>query len=318
MAPNTSIGAASPINGSGADIDETLRAKIENILLADIKGLADRRGEPALEWAQQAITEAKAANATEALELGVIDFVAEDLDDLLAQMDGFTIQLHGETVILATANAQVQFLEATTIEELLNVIANPSIALLLISIGSLAIFYEIVNPGGYMSGIVGVILLLVGFYAIGQLPVNYAGLALIILALGLFIAELFTPTYGALSAGGIAAFVLGGLILFNTNELSYQLPLSSLIGIPLFMALVLGFGLRKVMQSRHLQAVTGAEGLIGAKGIVKVALDPQGTILVWGERWNAISVDGNPIAVGESVKVIERDGFLLKVSRLTR
>jgi membrane-bound serine protease (ClpP class) len=316
MAPNTSIGAASPINGTGGDIDETLRAKIENILVADIKGLADRRGEPALEWVQQAITEAKAANATEALELGVIDFVAEDLDDLLAQMDGFTIQLHGETVTFATAEAPVQFLEATAIEELLSVIANPSIALLLISIGSLAIFYEIVNPGGYMSGIVGVILLLVGFYGIGQLPVNYAGLALIILAFGLFIAELFTPTYGALSAGGIAAFVLGGLILFNTNELSYQLPLSSLIGIPLFMALIFGFGLRKVMQAHDLQAITGAEGLIGARGTVKVALDPQGTILIWGERWHAVSTDGDPIAVGEPVKVIERDGFLLKVSRM--
>jgi membrane-bound serine protease (ClpP class) len=209
-------------------------------------------------------------------------------------------------------------LEATTIEDLLSVIANPSIALMLISIGGLALTYEIINPGGYMSGIVGVILLLIGFYGIGQLPVNYAGLALIILALALFIAEIFTPTFGALTTGGVVAFIFGGLLLFNTSELNYQLPLPSLVGIPLVMALIVGFGVRKVVQSRHLPAVTGAEGLIGATGTVKVALEPKGTVLVWGERWSAVSEDDQPIAVDERVKVVDRDHFLLTVRRLDR
>jgi membrane-bound serine protease (ClpP class) len=316
MAPNTSIGAASPINADGSDINETLRSKEQNILVADIKGLVERRGEKAIKWAEEAITKAKAANSKEALEIGIIDFVASDLDDLLEQMDGFAVELQGETVTLDTADAQVSFLEATTIERFLSVLASPTIALMLISFGSLAIVYEIINPGGYMSGIVGAILLLIGFYGVGQLPVNYAGLTLIILGIGLFIAELFTPTFGALTAGGVISFIVGGLILFNTNEFAYQLPLTSVIGMPVFMALVFAFGFRKVMQSRQLQAVTGAEGLIGSKGTVKVALDPHGTVLVWGERWQATSEGGETIPVGERVQVTAREGFRLKVKKV--
>lgn len=317
MAPSTSIGAASPIDGSGADIDETLRAKIENILVADIKGLADRRGEKALEWAQEAITEAKAANAQEALELGVIDFVAKDLDDLLAQLDGFKVELQGKEVTLATADAKVNFLETTTIEDLLNIIANPTIALLLISIGGLAIMYEIIHPGGYMSGVIGVICLLIGLYAVGQLPVNYAGLALILLAFVLFGAELFAPTHGALTAGGVVAFIVGALILFNTNEFSYQLPWPSIFGIPITLALIFGFGIRKAMQARRAKPVTGQEGLIGAIGTVKVALEPEGSVFVWGERWHATSTSGQPIPVGERVKVTAIEGLHLKVEKVS-
>jgi membrane-bound serine protease (ClpP class) len=317
MAPSTSIGAASPIDGSGADIDETLGAKIENILVADIKGLADRRGEKALKWAQEAITEAKAANAQEALELGVIDFVAKDLDDLLAQLDGFKVELQGEEVTLATADAQVNFLETTTIEDLLSIIANPSIALLLISIGGLAIMYEIIHPGGYMSGVIGVICLLIGLYAVGQLPVNYAGLALILLAFALFGAELFAPTHGALTVGGVVAFIVGALILFNTNEFSYQLPWSSIIGIPITLALIFGFGIRKAMQARRAKPVTGQEGLLGAIGTVKVALEPEGSVFVWGERWQATSTSGQPISAGERVKVTAIEGLHLKVEKVS-
>jgi membrane-bound serine protease (ClpP class) len=317
MAPSTSIGAASPIDGSGADIDETLRAKLENILVADIKGLADRRGEKALEWAQEAITEAKAASANEALELGVIDFVAKDLDDLLAQLDGFKVEVSGEEVTLQTAEAEVSFLQATAIEELLSIIANPSIALLLISIGGLAIFYEIIHPGGYMSGVVGVICLLIGLYAVGQLPVNYAGLALILLAFVLFGAELFAPTHGALTAGGVVAFIVGALILFNTNEFAYQLPWPSIVGIPVTLALIFGFGIRKALQARRAKPTTGQEGLLGAIGTVKVALEPEGSVFVWGERWRATSVDGQSIPAGARVKVAAIDGFQLKVEKVS-
>ena len=316
MAPNTSIGAASPVDGSGGEVDETLRSKIENILVADIKSLADRRGEEAIEWAQEAITEAKAANAKEALELGVIDFVAEDLDDLLNQLDGFTVKIGSREVTLKTGDARLTFFEPTTLEELLSVITNPSIALLLISIGSLAIVYEIINPGGYISGIVGVILLLVGLYAVGQLPVNYAGLALILFAIGLFAAEIFTPTFGALTLTGIAAFIFGALILFNTSEFAYQIPWPSIIGIALSMAAIMGFGMRKVIQAMKKQPTTGAEGMIGAVGTVKIALEPQGSVFVWGERWHATSDNGEKIDAGEKVQVTQMDGFELKVKRV--
>jgi membrane-bound serine protease (ClpP class) len=315
MSPNTSIGAASPIDGSGQDIDETLRAKIENILTADIRSLADRRGEEAIEWAEEAITEAKAANAREALEIGVIDFVADDLDDLLQQMDGFVVDVNGQEVTLNTADASTRTIESTVLEGLLGVLTNPSIALLLISMGSLAIVYEIINPGGYIGGVVGVILLLVGFFAVGQLPVNYAGLALIILAIVLFVAELFTPTFGALTATGAIAFVLGALILFNTSEFAYQLPLPSIIGIPIFVAVIVAFGFRKVLEVRNRQPATGAEGIIGSVGVVKTPLEPEGTIFVWGERWYAASEDGQEIPVGSKVTVTKLEGFHLTVRK---
>jgi len=318
MAPNTSIGAASPVDAGGSEVDETLRAKIENILVADIKSLADRRGEEAIEWAAQSITEAKAANADEALNLGVIDFIADDLDDLLRQLDGFVVNLNGREITLSTGDARLSFVEATTIEEILNIIANPTIALMLISIGGLAIVYEIINPGGYVSGIVGAILLLVGLYAVGQLPVNYAGLALILLAFALFVAELFTPTFGALTATGMVSFVVGALILFNTSEFAYEIPLPSIIGIPVTMALIVAFGLRKVVQSMHRQPVTGQEGMIGAIGTVKETLSPRGSIFVWGERWQAVSHDGQEILAGTRVEIVALEGFVLTVKREER
>ncbi len=317
MAPNTSIGAASPIDAGGQEIDETLQAKIENILVAEIKSLADRRGDQALEWAQQAITEAKAANANEALELGVIDFVAKDLDELLTQLDGFTVEVRGVERTLATAGADIDFIRTTALEDLLSVIASPTIALLLISIGGLAIVYEIINPGGYFSGIIGAMLLLIGLYGVGQLPVNYAGLALIVLAFGLFVAELFTHSFGAFTATGIVAFIAGALILFNTPEFAYDIPLPSIIGIPVALAAIIGLGVRKVIQARRAQPTTGQEGLIGAIGVVRMTLEPQGSVLVWGERWRAISEDGQPIPAGEEVEVTAVQGFRLKVRKAT-
>ena len=316
MAPRTSIGAASPIDGSGADIDETLRAKIQNILVADIKGLADRRGEKALAWAEQAITEAKAASADEALDLGVIDFIAPDLDDLLKQMDGFKIEVSGKEVTLATADAQVNSLEATMVEELLSILTNPTIALFLISIGGLAIIYELANPTGYMSGVIGVICMVIGLYALGQLPVNYAGLALVLLALALFGAEFFVHSHGALTAGGMVSFIIGALILFNTDEFTYQLPWPSIIGIPAAIAGVLAFAVRKAWQARQVRPVTGQEGLIGALGTVRVALEPEGSVFVWGERWQATSASGQSIPAGERVKVMAIEGLHLKVEKI--
>ncbi|MCB0197395.1 MAG: nodulation protein NfeD [Anaerolineae bacterium] len=316
MAPNTTIGAASPVGGSGEDIDDTLRSKIENVLLADMKGLTDRRGDEAVEWVQDAITEARAATAQEALEIGIIDFIAADVEDLIDQLDGFTVEVVGDDVTLTTGDASVSFFEQTSLERLLGIITNPSIALLLISMGSLAIIYEIINPGGYMSAIIGVILLMVGFYAIGQLPVNYAGLGLILLGIVLFVAELFTPTFGALTAGGVAAFIFGALILFNTSEFAYDVPLPSIIGIPLAMAAIVALGFRKVMQSMKLQPTTGQEAMIGATGTVKIPLDPKGSVLVWGERWEAVSQDGQSIDSGEQIEVTEMKGFRLKVKKV--
>jgi membrane-bound serine protease (ClpP class) len=168
-----------------------------------------------------------------------------------------------------------------------------------------------------MSGIIGAILLLVGLYGVGQLPVNYAGLVLILLAFALFISELFVHSLGALTAAGVVAFIVGGLILFNTGEFPYQMPLPSIIGIPLALAAIFGLGIRKVVQARRSQPATGKEALLGAIGTVKVALEPGGSVFVWGERWRATSDDGEPIPAGARVEVTGVDGFELKVRKVT-
>jgi membrane-bound serine protease (ClpP class) len=146
--------------------------------------------------------------------------------------------------------------------------------------------------------------------------VNYAGLALILLAFILFAAELFTPTFGALTAGGVASFILGALILFNTSEFAYEIPLPSIIGIPLSLAVIIGLGFRKIIKTMRKKPVTGQEGMIGTIGVVKIALEPQGSVFVWGERWQAVSEDGQSIPAGERVEVTAMDGFRLKVKKV--
>jgi membrane-bound serine protease (ClpP class) len=231
-------------------------------------------------------------------------------------MDGFKVEVAGEEVTLATADANINFLQTTAIEELLGILTNPTIALFLISIGGLAIVYEIANPGGYMSGVIGVICLVIGLYALGQLPVNYAGLALILLALALFGAEFFVHSHGALTTGGVVAFIIGALILFNTDEFTYQLPWPSIVGIPAAIALILAFAVRKAWQARRAKPVTGQEGLLGSIGTVKVALEPQGSVFIWGERWQATSANGQSIPAGERVRVTAIDGLHLKVEKV--
>ncbi len=313
MAPSTTIGAASPVTGTGEDVSETMRQKLDNILTAEIRNLSERRGRRAMRWAESTITEAEAATAEEALEIGVIDFISPDVETLLTDVDGFTVLVNGDERTLNTAQASISSIELTSIEEILGLISLPSIALFLISIGSLAITYEIINPGGYVVGVMGLICLLLGWYGIGQLPINYAGLALLLLAFILFGAELFTPTYGALTALGVASFIAGGLILFDTPEFSYQIPLPSLIGMPLFIAAVFSFGIAKITQSNYAPSETGREGMVGAVGVTRTALEPRGTVFIYGELWQASTHDGQPIPADTSVEVIEMEGIRLKV-----
>ena len=316
MAPQTSIGAASPVDGQGSDIDDTLRSKVENILIADIKNLAERRGERALNWAKEAITNAEAASANEALEIGVIDLIAQDMDDLLTQFDGFEVIVNGQSKRLNTADAPIIIFEMTAVEQILATFLQPEIAFLLLSIGSLAIFYELANPGGFVSGIIGVICLLLGLYALGQLPINYAGLGLIILAFILFATELFTPTHGALTLAGVISLTLGGLLLFDTAEFDYRVAILPIVGTSLTLGAIFFFIISKAVLSMRIQPSSGAESLIGATGVAKTALSPGGTVFVDGARWQATLLDGEAnLTEGESVEVVEREGFKLKVRK---
>lgn len=312
MAPGTTIGAASPVGTQGEDLGETMETKIKEDLKAQARALADRRGEDASAWAESAVEEAKAATAAEALELGVIDFVADDLDDLLAQMDGFEVEVNGQAVTLQTADAEVRDQPMTFIEQLLHIITNPTVAFILLTVGINAILYELSSPGGYVAGVVGAICLLLAFYSLGVLPVNYTGLILIGLAFVLFAVDLIATTHGVLTVGGVVALVAGALLLFNSPL--YQVSISAVVTVAVVTGLFFAFAIAKVMQARRKPAVTGREGLIGATAVVRTRLDPEGKVFIRGELWDAVAADG-PIEFGDEVEVVGAEGFCLHVKK---
>jgi membrane-bound serine protease (ClpP class) len=315
MAPGTTIGAASPVGSQGEDLGETLETKVKEDLKAQSRALAQRRGEDAVAWAESAVEEAKAATAREALELGVIDFVAIDLDDLLAQMDGFEVTVNQRDVVLETAGAAIREQPMTVVEQFLHIITNPTIAFILLTLGINALLFELSSPGGYVAGIVGTICLLMAFYALGVLPVNYTGLILIALAFVLFVVDIKAPTHGALTVGGIVALVAGALILFNSPL--YRISLGAIVAVAAVTGLFFAFAIGKAVQAQRRQAVTGREGLVGQLAETRTSLDREGTVFLKGELWDAVAID-EPIARGECVEVVAVDGFRLQVKGVAK
>jgi membrane-bound serine protease (ClpP class) len=315
MAPQTTIGAASVVSGSGGEVDETSMQKITNDLVAAIRSQTERRGEEAADWAERAITEAIAANASEALEIGLIDFVARDLDNLLEQADGTVIELaSGEQITLQVVDAPVRHIEMTPLESLLHVITDPNIALLLLSIGGLAIFYEIVQPGGYIGGIFGIIATLLGFYSLGALDANWTGLALVVFAFILFFIELSTSSFGLFVSGGLASFIIGTIILFQSSYMPVNLY--AVGGTALLVAAFFFVAIAAVLRTRKRPTETGQEGLIGKIGEVRRPIGPEqeGMLFVNGELWSAYSPV--PLARGEHARVMAVRGLLLEVAPL--
>ncbi|MDD3826863.1 MAG: nodulation protein NfeD [Anaerolineae bacterium] len=312
MAPGTTIGAASPVGSQGEDLGETMEAKVKEDLKAQARGLAARRGDEAVAWAESAIEEARAATAEEALELGVIDLVAGNLDELLAGLDGLEVVVNDRRVVLETAGAEVRELPMTFPEQFLHIITNPTVAFILLTVGLNALLFELSAPGGYVAGIVGAICLVLAFYALGVLPVNYAGLIFIILAFGLFVADVKAATGGVLTVGGVVSLVAGALLLFNSPL--YRVSISAIVGVALVTGLFFAFAMTKVMQIRRRPSVTGTEGLIGQLGEARTALEPEGTVFVRGELWQAESLEG-PIEKGERVEIAGVHGFRLQVRR---
>lgn len=315
MAPGTSIGAASPVGSAGEDIGETLAAKATNLLSADIENLAARRGEAAVEWAIGAVTEARAATAAQALQLGVIDFIAENVTVLLQRADGMEIPLQdGTTVTLRTANATVVEEPMGTLQSFLNFITNPTIATLLITVGTAGLLAEVWNPGTWVPGVIGGICLLLGLYALGQLDANFAGLALMGLGLGLFIAEAFTPSFGALLAAGLISFGLGSLLLFN--DTGYSVPWAVIVPTAAALGAFAFFISAKGLAAQRAPSPVGAESLIGMTGYAKQELVSglPGSVFVNGEWWTA-TLDSGRVQAGENVRVIDRRGITLIVTR---
>lgn len=310
MAPGSSIGAASPVGSEGQDLDETLKAKATNILVADIKNLAERRGEKAVEWAGRAVSEAAAATAQEALSLGVIDAVAVDLDDLLRQLDGKTVNVAGEPVTLDLAGAATDPVALSPLESLLNQLVNPAFAAILLTIGINAILFELSSPGGFALGIVGAVCVLIAFYALGTINANWTGLAFVILAVVLFILDLKAPTHGALTVGGIASFVFGLYLLYNTSDV--PVPWGPIVGSALATAAFFAFAVAKVVTMRRRPAYAGMTTMVGQVGVVRRPLEPEGMVMVNGELWQAESESG-ALPSGAAVIVTRQDGFRLWV-----
>jgi membrane-bound serine protease (ClpP class) len=316
MAPNTAIGAAHPVSmdssGGVTNIPSDEAVKVLNDAAAYIRTIAQSHGRN-MDWAEQAVRQSVSATETEALKMNVVDIIAPDLKSLISQLDGRSVAvLGGANVTLKTANAGVQYNPMTSIEKFLYAISDPNIAYLLLSVATLGIMAELSNPGLIFPGVIGAICLLIAFFSLGMLPVNYTGILLIVLAFGLFIGEVFTGM-GVLAAGGIASLVLGSSILFKGGPLFAVSPW--LIGI--VTAVIAGFFIfivARVVIARRSPATTGWEELIGKSAVVKVALAPEGMVLFRGERWKAISETGT-IKPGEEVKIDRVENLTLHVSR---
>jgi membrane-bound serine protease (ClpP class) len=303
MAPGTTIGAATPVDLGGGEITD----KIINDAASFAVSIAERRGRDA-RFAEDAVREGRSVTGEEALEIGVIDLVAEDRGDLLGKLDGRAVALDGQSVILRTGGAVVELYELSLRQRALAFLADPNLAFLFISIGTLAVIYELANPGIGLGGAVGAILLILGFFALSVLPVNVAGLALLLLAAGLFVAELFVPGVGVLAAGGTLALILAGLFLFEGVGVSPAMlwPTAIVVGAG---SVVAG---RLALRARRRPVEVGTETLVGRRVELAKAAGRTGRVMLDGAWWSVRSREPN-LSEGQAVRVVAVEGLELVV-----
>lgn len=314
MAPGTNIGAAHPVAiGIGGKMDETMAKKVENDAIAYARGIAKKRVRNA-DWAEEAVKESVSITAEEALKLNVIDVIASDVENLLKKIDGKTILLSSGDVILKTKGAVINKMEMGLREKILVTLSNPNIAYLLLMIGLAGLYFEFANPGAILPGVVGGISLILAFFAMQTLPVNYAGFALIIFGIILFIAEIKIVSHGMLSVAGVISLVLGSVMLFDSSAPALRVSLSvmipTIIIVSLFFIAVVSLAVKAQMK----KPFTGVDGMIGRKGKTITPVYTDGKVLVKGERWNASSRE--LIEEGTDVKVIGVDGLKIKVEKI--
>jgi len=321
MAPETVIGAASPVDGSGEDIEETLYKKLTEDLRATMRNLTERRGEEAVILAEAMIYEARAVTAYEALDKALIDAVASDVDDLIKQLDGLTVEVKGRPVSLAIANADQQKLSMSLIEQTLHALSNPLLIGLLMTIGVQAILIEIGSPGGWAAGFIGLLCLGLGLYGLGTLPANWLGLGLVAVAFVLFFLEVKTPATGILAVAGTITLLAGLLILFNSpgSPKFARISIAGASGIAIFTASFFLFLVAKAFRAQQQAPSTGVEGMVDMIGTTRtdmVAAAPTselygGTVLVNGEIWRALSE--SEIEEGQRVVVKSVNGMTIHV-----
>ncbi len=310
MAPGTNIGAAHPVAMGGAKMDEVMKKKVENDATAYIRSIAERRGRN-VEWAEDAVRKSISASATQAKELGLIDLMAQDLDDLLGQLDGWKVQMGARVVTLNTKGAPRQAFPMSWRLKALQVISNPNIAYVLMTIGTIGLIAELYNPGAILPGVVGGISLILAFYSLQSLPVNYAGILLFLLGIVMLILEVTVPSFGLLTIGGVTSMILGSLMLMNQDFPYYQISWSVIFPM---VGLALGFSffvIRYGVKALRRRTTTGIEGMIGKVGLAKTNLSPKGKIFVHGELWDAVS--SAPVLAGQEVEVTHIEGLTLHV-----
>jgi membrane-bound serine protease (ClpP class) len=310
MAPGTNIGAAHPVGAGGREIDKTMSEKVVHDMASYGRSIAQETGRNA-DWVERAIRESVSITAEEAMERNVVDLVATDVDDLLAQIDGREITLKSAKIVLNTQNLEKRYLEPGVRDRILRTISDPNIAYILMMIGLAGLYFELSHPGAIFPGVIGAISLILAFYSFQTLPVNYAGLLLIALAIILFIAEIMVSSYGVLSLGGLISLTLGSVMLFEDVGVSLKLMAPTIVLIGAFFVVVSTLAFR----AYRTKPKTGMEGLIGATGVVKQPLDPEGLVFVHGEYWRAVS--GERLEPGERIQVENADGLLLKVKKAT-
>ena len=312
MAPGTNIGAAHPVGEGGKDIPDEMGRKVLNDMVAFAQGIAKERGRNAT-WIKKAVEQSVSITATEAVVLNVVDFIAKDRADLLYKIDGKHITRTGLDVVLETAQAPIVNLEESLRDRILAVLADPNIAYILMMIGLAGLYFELSHPGAILPGVLGGMSLILAFYSFQTLPVNYAGLLLILLAIILFILEIKVVSYGMLTVGGLISLTLGSIMLFRTPEdymgvsLSVMIPVLVTVGGFFVLVTLL------VVKAQVGPSATGEFGLVGQKGPVKEWHQGQGKVLVHGEWWNAT---GNPdLAIGDKIEVTAVEGMKLVVRR---
>lgn len=311
MAHSTNIGAAHPVAGGGQEIDSVMNEKITNDAVAQIKAAAQKRGRNA-EWAEKAVRESVSIPDSEALALHVIDIRAKNLDDLLAQINGRIVELPTGKKTMPLKDPKVEVIETSIVHKILDIITQPDVAFILMTIGGLGIILELYNPGSIFPGVVGAISLILAFYAFQTLPINYAGLALIILAAILFIAEVKIVSHGLLTVGGVISLFLGGLMLIDTVDPSLRISKSVLISVAAFVGIAVFLASWLVIKAYKHRPFTGNEGMIGRIGEVRSG----GFVFVEGALWKAESDE--PLEAGSKVEIIGANNLLIKVKKLNK
>jgi membrane-bound serine protease (ClpP class) len=312
MSPSTRIGAAHPVDMSGQTMSEAVEAKAVNDAVAMIKGLASRRGPDVVTWAESAVRESSSITDEEALDRGVIDFIAPDIAAVLEELDGRKVTVGDQEVTLNTQGASINRLPMNSIEGFLHTITDPNIAFLLMTIGLNAIIFELSQPGGYFSGVIGAICLVLALFSLGVLNVNWTGLIFVALAFILLIADVKAPTHGILSALGVGSFILGSMILFSSPFARVSLLLVVAVGA--ITGIFFAFVVAKVVGIHKRRPTTGLEGLIGQPAVARTDLNPTGTVFLKGELWQAVVAEGT-VSKGEHVEVTAVDGFTLRVKK---